>query len=303
MCLFRLPCLKGSQYLRTYIRALHLPKDGNSWEEYEDAWAWGGGATTMVSSRTSAQKEARIFKERMAQVAVADGASDAFEGRLWALALVEAFIQLPLEMRHERREQAEEIKQWLELPIQTWKNGIPWDKLPWYAEEKARRGAFSTLLGVSFSYLSDINSRWHAIAVGDSCLFQIRDEQVFVRFPINRAKDFGIYPPLISTQQEYNCCSLKNLCILKGECRPGDLFVLATDALAAWFLKQLEIDREPWQRLNELDWEKFVSLIENLRQKNEIRNDDVTLLLVWVEKEPKLTPTSVHKDIKVKYRW
>lgn len=294
--------------MRTYIRALHLPKAGNACEEYEDAWALGDGLATIVSSNTSSQNgytEACIFKEKIVRLAIADGASEAFESGLWALALVEAFVQLPQKMKHESIEQCEEIKQWLESPIQIWKKGILWDKLPYYAQKKALRGAYSTLLGVTFSYPSDMNStiRWHAIAVGDSCLFQIRDKKVLVRFPINRAEDFCISPPLIYTQQDYNGRSLKNLCIIKGECQPGDLFVLATDALAAWFLKQLEIGKQPWHRLNELDLEKFVILIESLRQEKEMSNDDVTLLLVWMEKEPKLTPTSVHNCKKAKYRW
>lgn len=31
--------------------------------------------------------------------------------------------------------------------------------------------------------------------------------------------------------------------------QPGDLMVLATDALAAWFLRQAEAGEQPWQEL------------------------------------------------------
>ncbi len=289
------------------IKAFHLPKDGNSWEEYQDAWAWGDGKEISTSSQTIVQSgytEACIFGERTIKIALADGASDAFESRLWSLALVNAFVQMPLKMSYEIGEQSEEIQQWLEFPMQTWKNGIPWDKLPYYAIEKARRGAFSTFLGVNFRYPSNKKNifNWHAIALGDSCFFQIRKDELIVKFPINRSEDFDNYPSLISNQHDYNLNSLKNLRIITGDCIPGDLFITATDALAAWFLEQLEIGNQPWHELMELNQEKFSELVTNLRQMKNIRNDDMTLMIVSIENDQKRKPIALDKNIKKKYR-
>jgi hypothetical protein len=176
---------------------------------------------------------------------------------------------------------------WLEPPIQSWHNQVHWDQLPWYGLEKARRGAFSTLLGVTFTLPEgEIHmARWQAIALGDTCLYQIRGEKVVVHWPIAQAADFGTAPALLSTRPEYNRRSLEELETREGVCRPGDLFVLATDALAAWFLERVESDERPWQRLTRLSEGRYARLVEHLRRGKAMRNDDVTLLLVWIESD------------------
>jgi hypothetical protein len=242
-----------------HVQTFALPKHGYRPEEYEDAWA-----------------------HTATRLALADGASDAFESRLWAQALVQAFIQQPPASSHGA------LLDWLLLPIQVWHAGIHWPQLPWYAEEKARRGAFATLLGVTFAWppaddtaAVDTTASWAALAVGDVCLFQIRAEEVIVHFPVQHAADFGTTPPLLSSRPDYNRRSLQALCTCTGECWPGDLFVLATDALAAWFLQQVEAGERPWQSLGGLTEETFAALVASLRHAGVMRNDDVTLMLGW----------------------
>ena len=70
-----------------------------------------------------------------------------------------------------------------------------------------------------------------------------------------------------------------------GKWRSGDRFFLATDALAQWFLKQIEDQGRPWETLAavcEGDEEGFAAWIDTLRDEKEIRNDDVTLLVIDV---------------------
>jgi hypothetical protein len=242
------------------FQAFYVPKGGSSPEEYEDAWA--------------CDDQARIL-------AVADGASDSFESRIWARALVEAFVHEP------PLPDAFSILHWLAAPIETWKEGIHWDSLPWYSEEKARRGAFSTLLGVSLIH-SDTPPeetrvaccRWRAIALGDTCLFHIRRDQLLMSFPIEKAEELGTTPSLLSTRFEYSQRSLETLKVREGECQPEDLLLLTTDALAAWLLSRVENGDCPWPELCVLTPEDFTALVSQAREQQEMRNDDVTLLLV-----------------------
>ena len=252
------------------LQTFALPKQGHQPEEYEDAWACNTPATRL---------------------ALADGASDAFESRLWAQALVQAFIHEPPAPHRDT------LLDWLVAPMQVWKAGIHWNQLPWYAEEKSRRGAFATLLGISFAWpVADgaeeavAAAQWQAIAVGDVCLFQMRSEAVMVHFPVEQAADFGTTPPLLSTRLEYNRRSLETLRTHEGECQQGDLFVLATDALAAWFLRQVEAGERPWQCLMELTEDTFAALVAHLRQEGSMRNDDVTLVVGWVENTKEALP-------------
>ena len=70
-----------------------------------------------------------------------------------------------------------------------------------------------------------------------------------------------------------------------GECQPGDRFFLATDALAHWFLTQHEEKRQPWHTVLaacQQSADTFVAWIEALRDERDIRNDDVTLVIIDV---------------------
>jgi hypothetical protein len=54
-----------------------------------------------------------------------------------------------------------------------------------------------------------------------------------------------------------------------------------TDALAQWFLQQVEADRRPWQALDGLATEsEFAQWAEERRDRQELRNDDITLLTI-----------------------
>lgn len=249
--------------LRLQIQTFTLPKQGYQPDEYEDAWAHDATATRL---------------------ALADGASDSFESRLWAQALVQSFIDAP------PAPQPEALLTWLEVPLHVWRQGIRWEHLPWYAEEKARRGAFATLLGLTFAWPESTAAEadiaevaWQALALGDACLFQVRHETVIVRFPVTQAADFGTTPALLSTRHDYTERSLAALATCTGTCLDGDLFILATDALAAWFLAQVEAGAQPWASLLTLTDETFADGIAALRQDGAMRNDDVTLVLGRVQ--------------------
>src|SRR6266513_307758 len=62
--------------------------------------------------------------------------------------------------------------------------------LPWYAEEKMRSGAFSSLAGLTLHGPAaeetgdGAGGAWESFAVGDSCLFQVRADELIVAFPL-----------------------------------------------------------------------------------------------------------------------
>jgi hypothetical protein len=68
-----------------------------------------------------------------------------------------------------------------------------------------------------------------------------------------------------------------------GNWRSGDRFFLMTDALAEWFLRRHERQGKPWQalarRLATSD-AALTRFVERLRKKNELKNDDVTLVRI-----------------------
>lgn len=274
--------------VRAHVRSIW--KQGNAAEEYEDASAFD-----CVSGR----------------FAVADGASDAYDSGRWARLLVESFAagELPLTKRVE-------LERWVDGLAPRWNAEIPWDELSeprhWYKHEKAMLGDFATFLGLQLELRHrrgteqprvaasrDLGRRrmWRALAVGDACLFHIRAGKVMppTSFPVSSRADFGVTPPLIGTDKRYNRRSLKAARMVEGSWEPGDVFLLATDALAHCIFAAWEAGDQSLSRLSVLTDVEFGELVTRLRRSNRMRNDDVTLLVVEIEpatQSPTETPRS-----------
>ena len=100
---------------------------------------------------------------KQARFAVADGATESSFADLWAKLLVGGFMRAA-----GRRPRPGTLAA---APLQkAWQEDVDARPMPWYAEDKAAQGAFSTLLGLEL--MPDYS--WHAVAIGDSCLFQVR---------------------------------------------------------------------------------------------------------------------------------
>lgn len=252
----------GSPALELRVEGFSAVKAGYRDEQYEDAW--------------TADPETR-------RIAIADGASDGFESRLWSRALVERFSEQPPDP------DGPSILDWLSAPAQDWHASIAWDDLPWFGVEKARRGTYATFLGLTFHDADDDATTesdatptigWSAIAIGDACLFQVREDHLIESVPISQAADFDTSPPLLSTQPAYSQKTLQDLFVRSGALHPDDALILATDALAAWFLGRVEEGDRPWTRLLDLEDSTFRTFVDEVRAEETMRNDDVTLVVI-----------------------
>jgi hypothetical protein len=165
---------------------------------------------------------------------------------------------------------------------------ICWRKpLPWYAEEKVRKGAFSTVLGLTLED-QDKNGGsgvWKALAVGDSCLVQIRNEMLLSSFPLSSAAEFTNSPFLLGSSPEANTGIDSEVRSMTGDWQSGDRFYLMTDAIAAWFFREVENNQAPWHALGDLDTDElpFRPWLDELRTTHQMRNDDVTLYRIELD--------------------
>ena len=222
-----------------------------------------------------------------AKAVVSDGASESAFAREWANALVEAFVAQPPELCGLTEES---LNAWLATPREKWRSDVPWDRIPWHGETKARAGAFATLLGLIFGSAPDDPQRisWHALAVGDSCLFVVRGDRLCLSFPLDEASQFDNNPALICSNPDNAGELWQDVCRSSGECAAGDLLILATDALACWFLAQNAEGQEPWKTLLDLDpsrWQdpsRWVPWVGEQRRSGFMRNDDTTLVIIEV---------------------
>jgi hypothetical protein len=255
--------------MRVTVTSFALPKAGNTPDEYEDAYYpdWQG---ERVLDRV--------------RLAVADGATEGSFSRIWARMLAESFhATSSLRFEDTFRHALRKWELWLPRYVQEReRSGRP---MLWFEEAKLARGAFATFLGLRLRTREHDRSvgQWSALALGDSCLFQARHDELLTSFPIDRAASFDSTPALVPSQpDDFDRVTARSK-RASGEWHVGDSFYLATDALSSWFLGSYEAGCKPWRDLSDLDTEAaepFPEWVAQIRAQQGMRNDDVTLTRV-----------------------
>ncbi len=246
-----------------------FPKDGNRPEECEDC-CQAAYPLRLGSGKGNA-----------ARLALSDGASEAAFARDWAQILARDFVARTPDLAGLT---AAGLEQWLAPCQESWRRKVPWERLPWHGEAKTRAGSLATLLGLTFFRPegSSDGLHWQAVAVGDSCLFRVRDEELALAFPLDDASQFGSAPALLCSNPANNGRLADQLRQHQGSCQPGDVFILASDALAAWFLARHSAAGKPWQTLLALEPAQGADWVPTQRQAGLMRNDDTAFLIAQV---------------------
>jgi hypothetical protein len=231
------------------------------------------------------------------RAAVADGASDSSYAGQWARMLVRAYVEGRL-FPHQRREPFSDA---LELLGRHWGDVAPSPEA-WYAAQKRRAGAFATLAAIS---VRD-DGRWRAMAIGDACIFQTRGGRLLHSFPMVEAAEFNSRPRLLATARPREW----RRAVRSGEWRPGDIFILGTDAISHWILGHVSArartnggakgvgPRAVAPPIAELldsvrSPAAFARWVQRERETRALHNDDTTLLVIdTTDTSPELIPAS-----------
>ncbi len=239
-----------------------LPKQGNTDEECEDS--------IFVKITETQKRKVRL------RIAIADGATESSFAKEWSNLLTKSFDKFNLPLKATLLTKLPELRKKLEVFLKD-------KQLPWYAQEKAENGAFSAFLGIRIDLE---NHNYEALAIGDCCLFHVRNEAVIKHFPVKNSAEFGNNPYLISSKPNKNA-DLENYIVEeKEDLNKGDILFLMSDALAHWFMKYNEINEHPWKILlgfngkNKEEKQKFNSWLTERRASKEIKNDDVVLAII-----------------------
>ena len=220
--------------------------------------------------------------ELPARISVCDGATESAFAKEWAQILSEAFVHRPMDLSYLDNHS---LSGWLSSCQEEWNRAVPWERIPWHGEAKTRAGAMSTLLGLEIAQTTNSAGvySWKALAVGDGCLFVVRQGALAVSFPIYSAAQFGNTPSLICSNPANNGGLWQRVHQLRGECLPGDLIILASDALACWILQERESGSRPWETLqamgSDAEWQAWV---QARRSDRSMRNDDTSLIIIEV---------------------
>ncbi len=288
------------------LKVLWAPKEGNTEKEYEDSFY---------------PNKNQILKGDYFKFAIADGATEDSFSKLWANKLVKFFCESKITDSTTQLVSFYQQKEFLQLQAE-WRNEViniinnTDDILPWYILPKIELGANSTILYLHIKNLDENKFQWESLAIGDSCLVQIRNNQILSIFPALKSFHFNNSPILISTND--NSHLDKHIQITNGNCQKGDYFYLMTDSIAQWFIKEIENNRKPYITLQKLFknikiekiapetplnsifkfsilginkiinlFEKshnndFLSFLQNIRQEKKIKNDDITIMQIYI---------------------
>jgi len=239
------------------FRAFWLQKQGDAPDECEDAYA---------------------VDSILGRFAVADGATESVFAKFWADRLTYHFARGDCD-------DPCDLTAWLPHAQSDWADEYEGRQLPWYAEEKMRDGAFATFLGVVVTSAKGQSYEWRAVAVGDACLFHTRAGELLQAFPIDQCEQFDNVPSLLRSKVPAGDASQERAKNAQGAGQPNDRLWLMTDALAKWFLTEHQAGNKPWEDLERFrssddDAEAFATWIEELRNADRLRNDDIALVVV-----------------------
>jgi hypothetical protein len=250
-----------------------VPKMGNVSSENEDTFfTHKNGPITKLDSPFTC--------------AISDGATAATFSKLWASILVKTFSRA---IPDPNGFQTNLDKCQLE-----WKKHFQQRELPWHTEEKMKMGSFATLLWLTIfphETSQKPGGRFKALCVGDSCIFQVRNQKVIFCKPIGNSADFNNRPALIPSLSSLNHF-LKmdsSVQIFSNDWQRGDQLLLTTDALAAFLIKKMEegsgMVSEFFDLLGRSGFEGqvFSNWVDQQRAENTLRNDDTSLTSITIQ--------------------
>lgn len=289
-----------------YVTHLVAPKDGSTEAECEDA-------VVVLPGRSHDD----MLREPLT-AGVCDGATESALAKDWARLLSRTAAEHAME-RPELLAGGVAFEEFASSAVAQWDpwlaqytqarvaDGRP---LKWYEHTKLAEGAYATLLavridpdshpqsdvdpdvssdfepgpGLGFGPAADAAApgwRWRAAALGDSCLFHLRDDRLVQAFPVGAAEDFGTVPDLFGSRNHDAALLACRTRFAEGWCVPGDRLFLMTDALAAWFLSATDQGGAVRQLLEFSgpdDLGAFTAWLQGLRQDQQLRNDDVAVV-------------------------
>jgi hypothetical protein len=208
--------------------------------------------------------------EQNCRFAIADGATEAFDARNWAERLAQHWVQ------SESALTAETFHKWVASEAVELHSSWKQLTLPWYAEEKARKGSFAAFVGVELDLRTDA-PEWKAIALGDACLLHCRDGALIKSLPLSNSASFNSAPMLVASDPAIYKTTEQALTIDSGRCQNGDVLLLASDAAAAWYLERFE-QQNFADVFQSHDSEALAQFFENERDAGRIRNDDIAIV-------------------------
>ena len=252
--------------IKLKTKSFITPKEAETLDYCQDACA----ATCILNQEHNIER-----------YAIADGATRSFYPKHWAELLVKKFCEAT---------ESTNLEEWICPSQQEWYEQVKKrvnEQNKYFLTNRFNRkeSAVSTFIGLE---IDKSNEEWKALIIGDSCLFH-RSDTEFKSYLIENSTDFTNRPEAFASFPKDNPIGCPKF--IDDKMKPGDTFILATDALAKWIVQHKEKGKleEALTQLNALETdEQFYKFVDAARQATEIPldDDDVTLMLISVEMLP-----------------
>lgn len=228
-------------------------------------------------------EDAAAFDLGRGLFAVADGVSTAAFSREWARFLVRRFYDVPL-----LGADPFEVEWWLRLARDLYRAPDAAALPPGVLREKAEEGSASTLVTLRVSDVGDTFARAELVAIGDSCVFlcrparEDRHADPLTAFPIADGSMFDDRP--VCLHSRYPDPTDAACHGMPVTIHPGDVAILATDAVARWILDgRLQRRLAPFAAVQHIASclpGTFEGFIKSCRTRREMVDDDCTALVL-----------------------
>ncbi|MBA4191963.1 MAG: hypothetical protein C0467_28620 [Planctomycetaceae bacterium] len=229
---------------------------------------WIAGTVPKIGNRAEENEDATNASADGLRFGIADGATEGWESGPWATHLTAAFINAP--------PTPATFAGWLAETRRAWVPKAAPGPLPWYATVKQQEGSFATVAGLEIRRTAKPPGwGWRSVAVGDSCLLHLRGEKLLAAFPHSSPAAFGNRPRLVPSAADVACPEPE---WLAGRAAAGDLFLLATDAVAAQLLHPHALKVALVAVRESLRTRNPESMLAWLRTVQATTNDDASLI-------------------------
>jgi hypothetical protein len=206
--------------------------------------------------------------------AISDGVSRSSFSNIWSKKIVEEFVKNPFKTKTIDKIF---LEKWL-YPVKTNLDEeiSKLDINPIQLDVAKENGSSATFLGAQI-IKEKKKKRISIWAVGDTNIFQIRQNKIHNLFPIKDPDKFIARTFAISSFLDKNNI---NFLYKEWTIQSGDILILATDAFSHWFLLSCLKGQRPWKKIIKNRGAKMDDYIQKLRDAKKIENDDVTFIMI-----------------------
>jgi len=246
-------------------------------------------STSKLGNKPSENEDAFFpkmckFEGESFSIALADGATEGLFSSIWADILVKLYVsknELIKTPQTYIQRAKENFQEWKLEYIKTRETAEK--PLYWFEEHGLSRGVYSTIVGATFYDKGSEIGHWEASAVGDSCVVQLRNDEILNKFPIDHSNAFNNQPWLLTTNDISTDELSSHIKTISSDWISGDTFIFMSDAIAHWCYSEIEKDINPLLEIInflENDNDDFEEFLCRTRKNKIIKNDDITVIII-----------------------